>query len=397
MPTANDRIEDLRIAWERDLELTFAASKRGARPPKADPGKDDPRARLDEAMAERVHRVARDAAERLGCTDPFIIYQTPGLRTHLNAQAIRSESPFAIRLIGPVASCLDDAALAALIGHELGHWMAMGPRAIPPSIIYEGWDRGAPLDICHLCTLAAELTADRFSLIAAGGELEALVRLEVAIVTHDSPRALGLRELDYLAELRRKVQRGEDDLFARKGGGYPTSAFRLYATWLFWKSDVHRELTGKGPGELDLRDVDAALRTLADRGIARRPPNDDLTPSSSGVTTSPAVPADTARSTRAAVAAGRLADIATSALEAGAALGGQARAAASSVASKLGRFVDGTEDTPVATADSAFDELERRFRALKAEDTLEAPAPKLRFSEDIKPRFRVLDERERKP
>jgi hypothetical protein len=53
--------------------------------------------------------------------------------------------------------------------------------------------------------LAAEITADRFSLIAACGELEATVRLDVAIATFDDPRALGLRELDHLDGLRRRI------------------------------------------------------------------------------------------------------------------------------------------------------------------------------------------------
>ena len=267
MTTASDRIEDLRVAWERDLERTFVAQKSGARVERNDPGRNDVRVRLEEAMAERVHRVAREAARRLGVTEPFTIYQTPAGKNHLNAQILRHESPFAIRLIGPIASSLDDAALAALVGHEVGHWLAIGPRANPPSLVYEAWDRGAPSDVCSLCTLAAELTADRFSLIAAEGELEALVRLEVAIVTQDSPSALGLRELDYLDQLRQKIQRAEDHLFAVRGDGYPTSAFRLYASWLFWRSDVHRELTGKGPGELALRDVDVELRQQANRGL----------------------------------------------------------------------------------------------------------------------------------
>ena len=47
------------------------------RPPRPDPGAQDPRLALEPAMAERVHRVAREAAERLGCLDPFVLFLTP--------------------------------------------------------------------------------------------------------------------------------------------------------------------------------------------------------------------------------------------------------------------------------------------------------------------------------
>ena len=136
-------------------------------------------------MAARVHRIADEAAARLGCTDPFVLCQTRRPSNAISAQALLGESPYAIRLIGPVASLLDDAALL------------------------EAWARGATADVTRLATLAAELTADRFGLVAAGGELEAAIRLDVHTETYDCPRALGIRELDHLAELRRRVEARE--------------------------------------------------------------------------------------------------------------------------------------------------------------------------------------------
>ena len=213
--TATERIEDVRVAWERDLERDVALHSRGWRPSLADPGRSEPRVKLEPAMAERVHRVARDAADRLGCPDPFIIYQTPRAERHVNGQALVSEAPFAIRLIGPVASVLDDGALSVLIGHELGHWLALGPRARPPSGVGRAWEYG---------------------------------------------------ELDHLAEVCRRVESRGTPLFS---SAHPSSAFRSYATWLFWRTELHKELTGKGPGDMAVRDVDRQLPAACDEASAR--------------------------------------------------------------------------------------------------------------------------------
>jgi hypothetical protein len=264
MATATERIEDLRVAWERDLEREIFAEERPHRPPGRDPGASEIRVPLDRLMAERVWRIADEAAQRLGCTDPFVLYQTPRADRRLNGQALLGESPFAVRLIGPVAHGLDDRALAALVGHELGHWLAGGPRADPPSRLHHAWELGAPPSLYKLCRIASELTADRFALVAAA-ELEATVRLEVACETLDDPRAMGLRELDHLAELVRKLRAGEAQVFCET---HPSPAFRLYATWLFWRSDLHRELTGTGPGELPVREVDEELRAWCFRAVA---------------------------------------------------------------------------------------------------------------------------------
>lgn len=333
MTLAAERIEDLRVSWERELERIFASRPRGTGIAPVDPGAREQRVRLEETMAARVHRVARDAAARLGFTEPFVLYQTPQERHRLTAQALLHESPFGVRLVGPVASVLDDAGLATLIGHELGHWLASGPRASPPSLVLEAMERGAPRDVAELCVLASELTADRFALIAAGGDLEASVRLDVAVTTLDSPHALGLRELDHLAELRGRVDRREDPLLVGNTG-YPTSALRLYAAWLFWRSDLHRELTGAGPGELAIGDVDALLKSLC---AERRPwpePREEPAPVE---TVSPWAAASRERD----------------------------------------------DDRALKEALAEIDDVERRFRELEAADDLEA-------------RFRELEERERR-
>ncbi len=373
MPTATDRIEDIRVAWERDLEAEIDAEPRMPRKPGVDPGLSEPRVLLDRSMAERVHRVADEAARRLGCPDPFTLYQTPRAEPHVAAQALLRERPFAIRLIGPIARSLDDQALAALIGHELGHWLALGPRASPPSRVLYAWERGAERELARMGVAGTEITAERFALLAACGELEVTVRLDVAGQTLDSPQALGLRELDYLAEVCRKVEGGQAPLM-RSGpyDGYPTREFALYATHLFWRSDVHRELTGVGPGDLVLRDVDARLYAMCERAVGRgRRPAPDAAGSR------PAVRQPSDAKTPVSDREG-----ATPSSRAWAAIQNEAREVATSVRTAVGKVLgDVTRPSPSEPATNDA-ELKAALDELEAGDDLEA-------------RFRELEKRAR--
>ncbi len=383
---AIERIEDLRVSWERELEGLIATQSRGRRSPRNDPGEDEPRLPLHRSMAERVHRIAHEAAERVGCSDPFFLFLTPRADRRLNAQVLTEETPFAIRLIGPVAGVLDDRALAALIGHELGHWLALGPHANPPSIVLQAWERGAPEALCRLATFATELTADRFSLIAARGELEAAVRLELAVQTLDSPRALGVRELEYLADLRRRLESHEAPVL--RFDGYPSSEFRLFATWLFWRSETHQELTRVGPGDLSLRDVDATLRRMCDEELERERPSRESEPIDvwqAGEPTS----APRATSTPASGSIER-----------------RAQSIGSSVAARVERAVTAVvelaasrtsrSEKGVSVPADGIDDVEARFRELERQAGAREPeGPRSVPVDDLEARFRDLERRER--
>ncbi len=390
MEKAAERIEDVRVAWERDLEREFAGRPYTVIPDR-DPGRHEPRVLLERAMAERVHRVADLAAERLGCTDPFVLYQTPRADRHLSAQAMLPETPFAIRLIGPVARGLDDGGLTALVGHELGHWLALGPRASPKSLVLDAAGHGASPRVVRMGTIAAELTADRFSLVAAGGELEAAVRLEVCSMTLDSPQALGVRELEYLKELCRRVEAREVPAFRQDGwNGYPSSAFRMFATWLFWRSDVHRELTGAGPADIALRDADATLRMLCEEDLARESEQKAGKPAGPVARVRPSGGPCAARSEPANRAGPSFLDEAHAAV----------RAAGQVVAGVVGRL-QGEAPRPVEGRPSSeddedeIDDLEAQFRALERRAGTQPSPAAAAVPEDLEARFRALEERER--
>ena len=109
-------------------------------------------------------------------------------------------------------------------------------------------------------------------------ELEAAVRLEIASETLDQPAALGVREREYLEAVRARMENGEGACF--DGDTHPSRDFRVFASLLFWQSDLFRELTGEGCGTLPIREVDARLRALCEAASTREPVVRSLPPPS---------------------------------------------------------------------------------------------------------------------
>jgi hypothetical protein len=242
-------------------------------------------------------------------------------------------------------------------------------------------------DVVRLCTIAAELTADRFSLLATGGELEATVRLDVANVTFDSPRALGVRELEHLAKLCQRVEAREVPVFHEREGywnGYPSSPFRMFATWLFWRSEVHRELTGVGPADIALRDVDAMLRARCEEELARERAERSTKPGAS--IPRPEPPAAPVEAPHAP------------ARRAQPSLGQGAKAAVATVgrliAGVVGRHESERAQPSVNLPLEEVDEVELQFRALERQAAQEATATPA-VPDDLEAQFRALEERER--
>lgn len=248
-----DYVEQVRFSWERELErhlLPFQEDRPTSIPEPA------PRSfvPLTQSSAARVYRFARDVATVLRCDAPFELFQTRDDHS-TNAQALLSRTPFGVRLIGPVVTLLDELALKAMLGHEFGHYLAHGPPANPASTILRPNSVPAGSPVHQACSVARELTADRFGLLACQ-DLRAAVRLEVAQATGVTTESLGLRELDYLAEVCDAVDAGSVPLV---DDTHPSPELRLFSVWLFSRSDVYHRLTGQGSGHMALVEVDARL------------------------------------------------------------------------------------------------------------------------------------------
>ena len=250
-----DYVERVRLGWEREL-----AAKAAKLPLPLAPAVESEEGMWPEgvialtpSLAPRTIGMAHEVARILHFEEPFIVVQTPK-PCKPNGQAWM-ERPFRIRLIGQVATLLDDGALRALLGHEMGHLIAHGSYGRQKSDDAL-WEK-APLFASRF-SVARELTADRFALLGCQ-DVDAAVRLEVASYTYESPSALKLDPEAHRKQCTLAVEAKRAQVIAH-GGTHPTKEFRVHATWLFSRTEVYRELTGKGPGDLQIAEVDALLR-----------------------------------------------------------------------------------------------------------------------------------------
>lgn len=258
--TPANYVEEVRLRWERELEAE-------ARPPAdAEPDRFE-RSPLDpsDPSADRFQALADEVCSILRGDGPVKLYRAGGSRRSPNAFVDLWDSAMEITLLGRVAQ-LSDRAFRALIGHEIGHHLAHGWRSNPPSTLRSTLSRHPANAYGRAGYLSTELTADRFALLAAQ-DVDAMVELELASDFTHGTQLVWMPVKDYVEECLRNVDRGMDLVHAESG--YPTVPFRIYATRLFWTSDVFQRLTGLGPGLNSLRDIDDLLRALGTRAIAR--------------------------------------------------------------------------------------------------------------------------------
>jgi hypothetical protein len=329
---------------------------------------------LTEALAPRPYTIARLVALALGFRDDLVLYQTRSEDT--NAQALWSQVPVGIRLIGPVTDRLDEGALRAMIGHEIGHFMAHGPAEPVVRLLDRACARDVGPQFHTACHLAIEITADRFGLLGAQ-DLDSVIRLEIASELGVSVSGLGSREREHLEDCIRKVERKEVGFVA--GRTHPSHAFRLYATWLFSRSDVYRDLVGDGPGDLAIAEVDDRIRSMCLEALPL---------ALAEVRAKPSAPRrEPAKRPARAVAATPRADAVLQRLRDAASVIHDAAVASIGPAAK--RATPDEDDVYEGALDE-LDELEARFRRLEREQI----ASRVEAPEDLERRFRELEEAE---
>jgi hypothetical protein len=226
---------------------------------------------LTKAVAPRLYALADQAQGALGVHVDFELYQSRGSqRDEVNACVGVREKPLRIELLGAVVTHLDDDSILAVIGHELGHYLAHGPHSplkLNPYLAYlaresvKGSKRLRVRRLALAFSQAAELTADRFGLLACRN-LEAALRLELVSVTGVPARALDADVYAYLDQCRALM----DQALARDetavGTSHPEHSLRAYALWLFSETAEYKQLTGHGTGTRTLREIDGMLRKL---------------------------------------------------------------------------------------------------------------------------------------
>jgi hypothetical protein len=228
------------------------------------------------AVESRVRAIVDEARRVLGVDREVEVHATDARL----AAAHRTDSgPLILSLHWCGLASLDDDALLAVIGHELGHHLAHnGVRRDGPDPYLVHWrlhaDRSSEVrETAAAYSRGAELTADRFALLACQ-DLDALLRLFAALSTEASAR------VSTSAFLAVSKARSEDLLANKqraKGDSHPELLVRAFGAWLFSQSDVYHQLTGRGSGTLSLLDVDMRLAQLVGPDEAAIVPFDEPT------------------------------------------------------------------------------------------------------------------------
>jgi hypothetical protein len=225
--------------------------------------------RLTESMAPELHEAARLAASRLGVTTPCEIYQSTAASE--NAAIHLVEAPVLLEVQGRLLAGLDAGTRLAVLGHELGHYLAHGPwtpvgrvhLAARQLALQEDADIGL-LRAASVLWMAGELTADRFGLLACR-DLDAALRLEMMAATGLSGDALTWDTNAYLAQVKELIENCLAAGDGARGLTHPEHGLRAYALFLFSESAEYRALTGLGPGTRTLEEIDAVLERFLAR------------------------------------------------------------------------------------------------------------------------------------
>lgn len=220
---------------------------------------------LSEGMAPAAYIAARKCATRLSVDSNIEIYQAAGAE---NAAMHFCEQPVLLEIQGRLLSLLDEQTLQVVMGHELGHYLAHGPKHpyedaayLANRLLSSEVEQDELLNFARRLSMSMELTADRFGLLACG-DLSAALRLEMVTVTGLAATELTWDTTAYLEQSRVLVEALLVDGETSMGYTHPEHSLRAYALWLFSESDLFAELTGQGLGTRKIADVDELLMRI---------------------------------------------------------------------------------------------------------------------------------------
>ncbi len=241
---------------------------------------------LTDTMAPKAYEAAHAAMSALMVDDRIELYQANSRGGVDTARLAVPGDPIGVELIGNTLGVLDHDALIALFGHEIGHAVAHLLNPEHAWVLELAQDAVTPTR--KLYSLAAELTADRFGLLACKS-LDAALRLEMHVTAGSASVHLTLDTAAYLAQCRVIAEQTLAAGKAMGGTTHPEHYIRGYAEWLFSETDCYRAITGKGPSSMSLDEANAQLSKLlrievvAPAFVAPRPPaTSEPAPTSAG-------------------------------------------------------------------------------------------------------------------
>ena len=226
--------------------------------------------RLTESMAPQVCELAAETRRVLGLGLPVELYQSAGVMHGMsdegNAKIHYLEDAIIVEIIGKWVLTLDERTMLAVLGHEVGHYLAHHPSSRYGQVLRRCQTLFDPAyfgEIVRGFRLASELTADRFGLLVCQ-DLDAALRLEMVSTTGLPESALDWDTRAYLEQCREVMEHTLAHGEHVEGFSHPEHNMRAYAVWLFSESDLYCQMTGQEPSKelRKLDEVDATLNKL---------------------------------------------------------------------------------------------------------------------------------------
>ncbi|MEO0321755.1 MAG: M48 family metalloprotease [Myxococcota bacterium] len=223
---------------------------------------------LELEPGSRPYELLVRAVDVLELPGPFRLFQTSG--EEWNAGIYWQPDSTVIALVGDIARKLDDEALLAVLGHEVGHALAHQrlEEVLPYQVLCELSTERYPSEwherrgrLARVVRLLREVTADRFGLLAVA-ELDAALRVNLVSATGLATDALPVSEASYLRQVRAAVTRFRQRGDTSQEWSHPEAHLRAYASWRFSRSDLFRELSGRGPGTCTLAEANTQVSEL---------------------------------------------------------------------------------------------------------------------------------------
>lgn len=230
--------------------------------------------RLTRSMAPSIADALAHCRETLSYERGVEVYVRAD--PNFQASALRCDgSPDIIALSSRLVEMFAPDELRFVIGHELGH-LALDHFRIPMPAVASIEDMAGPMVSrknalrLYLWARAAELSADRAGLLCAGvpeaatrGFFKLASGLSSSLVNPDLEEyARQVESLASAPEARQKPRDDDDtlDCFST----HPYSPLRVRAVLAYSRSDHYRALSGHGPGDLPIADVE----TMVERDLA---------------------------------------------------------------------------------------------------------------------------------
>lgn len=220
--------------------------------------------RVTPILAPALYNIGRRCSEKLGLVKQieFYIYQSE----EFNAACYPPDNDrYYIIISSGLVQKFDEAELAFVIGHEIGHALFGHSRFSPRLILDQGVDYLSPLHAMKLFAWSrcAEISADRIGLLCCG-DFDAAARCFFKLSSGITTSTIDFKLQEYikqfidLKDIIKETEVDPEDWYST----HPFGPLRIMALELFQKSCTYRSLLNEQGGEVTEADLENQIMNI---------------------------------------------------------------------------------------------------------------------------------------